>query len=490
MRVCARMSESPRAQRVAQRHQVNPRHHQANQTASAILRELTTPPRELDPTAPPLFQLTGSTVSTLTTGNTDQTGLNDEEEDVDFMGGGGGGFDDDMGEEGIWGEEGNGGEEEEEVLLPPLPPLKSVFDCGYVHQTQSGWECMWCGKSFVGRHSTRALRHVMKMTKNDVGVCSAAIPDKYLKRYEALFRCLSQRSAAQKRSHEEKHDSVAVSQDASVATLLAKRGIMVSLPPIPQSLGTKSSFASFSVNDGASVTSSSSKTSSYPKRKSPFPLPSMQPSISASIQNMGDIRKSNNATLEMAIADFFHSENIPDAVVDSPRFARLVRVCRLVGDDFVIPNRKKIGGELLDLNYETTYKSNKEKLLKEARVFGLAFLGDGATIKRMPLMNVLAMTATVSPMTIEIQDCSSHMEEGGKKDAVYVASLFEEKVGEFDPQNQLTDVFFFDGASNVQKAGEVLMAKYPRSFSFHGGEHVVSLFFSSIAKLKPIKVCH
>jgi hypothetical protein len=83
----------------------------------------------------------------------------------------------------IWGRRGMGGRRR----LPPLPPLKSVFDCGYVHQTQSGWECMWCGKSFVGRHSTRALRHVMKMTKNDVGVCSAAIPDKYLKRYEALF---------------------------------------------------------------------------------------------------------------------------------------------------------------------------------------------------------------------------------------------------------------------------------------------------------------
>ncbi len=124
-----------------------------------------------------------------------------------------------------------------------LPPLKSVFQCGYVHQTQSGWECMWCGKSFVGRHSTRALHHVMKMTKNDVGVCSAAIPEKYLKRYEALFQCLSQRSAALKRSHEEKHDSVAISQDSSVATLLAKRGIMVSLPPIPQSTGTKSSLA-------------------------------------------------------------------------------------------------------------------------------------------------------------------------------------------------------------------------------------------------------
>ena len=162
----------------------------------------------------------------------------------------------------------------------------------------------------------------------------------------------------------------------------------------------------------------------------------------------------------------------------------------IVGEDFFIHNRRKIGGELLDLNYDTTYKSNKEKLLKEARVFGLAFLGDGATIKRMPLMNVLSMTATVSPMTIAIQNCLSHMEEGGKKDAVYVALLFEEKLTKFDPRKQLTNVFFFDGSSNVQKAGEVLMAKYPRSFSFHGGEHVVSLFFSSIAKLKPITVCH
>jgi len=32
------------------------------------------------------------------------------------------------------------------------------------------------------------------------------------------------------------------------------------------------------------------------------------------------------------------------------------------------------------------------------------------------------------------------------------------------------------------------MAKFPQSFCFHGGEHVVSLFFSSIAKIKPVKV--
>jgi hypothetical protein len=80
------------------------------------------------------------------------------------------------------------------------------------------------------------------------------------------------------------------------------------------------------------------------------------------------------------------------------------------------------------------------------------------------------------------------MQDGGKKDASYIASLFAAEVIKFDPQSSFTDVFFFDGASNVQKAGQILMAKFPRTFCFHGGEHVVSLFFSSIAKIRPIKL--
>ena len=62
---------------------------------------------------------------------------------------------------------------------------------------------------------------------------------------------------------------------------------------------------------------------------------------------------------------------------------------------------------------------------------------------------------------------------------------------EYDPTKICTDLFYFDGALNVQKAGEVLMARFPCSFCFHGGEHVVSLFFSSIAKkIRPGKVSH
>jgi hypothetical protein len=203
-----------------------------------------------------------------------------------------------------------------------------------------------------------------------------------------------------------------------------------------------------------------------------------------------NICKSHNAIVEMAIADFSHCENIPDAVVESPRLKRLVKVCHLVGEDFVVPNCKRVGGELLDINYENTYSQNKAELMENTKVFGFAWMGDGATIHKMPLMNILTLNGTTAPMTVLIHDCTKHMEEGGKKDAPYIAERFEGKVMEYDPQRLCTDVFYFDGASNVQKAGEVLMAKFPRSFCFHGGEHVVSLFFSSIAKIKPVKVHH
>ena len=190
----------------------------------------------------------------------------------------------------------------------------------------------------------------------------------------------------------------------------------------------------------------------------------------------------------MAIADFFHSENIPDQVVESTRFARLIEKARLIGDNFVLPSRKRIGGDLLKLNFDKVYQANKTSLLKEAQVFGLGFMGDGATIKRTPFMNILAMCGGLNPTTISIQDCTNHIQDGGRKDAPYIATLFEQKVLEYDPHNFLTDVFFFDGASNVQKAGEILMAKFPHTSCFHGGEHVISLFFASIAKIEPIKV--
>ncbi len=95
--------------------------------------------------------------------------------------------------------------------------------------------------------------------------------------------------------------------------------------------------------------------------------------------------------------------------------------------------------------------------MKDARTFGVAWLGDEAMIKRMPLLNTLAFCGEGPPVVISIFDYSDHMSKGRKKDAQYIGQLFKNKI----------DAFFFDGASNVQKTGEIFCSTYPWAFCFH-----------------------
>ncbi len=61
-----------------------------------------------------------------------------------------------------------------------------------------------------------------------------------------------------------------------------------------------------------------------------------------------DIRRSNDAQLEMTIADFFHCENIADQVVESTRFKYLLKQALLVGGgEFMPPKRKKLEVRML-----------------------------------------------------------------------------------------------------------------------------------------------
>ncbi len=102
---------------------------------------------------------------------------------------------------------------------------------------------------------------------------------------------------------------------------------------------------------------------------------------------------------------------------------------------------------------------------------------------------MLAMCEKAAPVVVSICDCTSHMVDGGKKEAEFIMEYFSKKVVEFDSTGLFTDCFFFDGVTNIQQAGIILCAKYPRAMSFHGGEYVLSLFFSDLAKIHPIQVC-
>ncbi len=59
--------------------------------------------------------------------------------------------------------------------------------------------------------------------------------------------------------------------------------------------------------------------------------------------------------------------------------------------------------------------------------FGLCWLGDGATIKKMLLINMLVMCGDKLPAVISICESTEHIVDNGKKDVKYIISLIPQK---------------------------------------------------------------
>ncbi len=76
------------------------------------------------------------------------------------------------------------------------------------------------------------------------------------------------------------------------------------------------------------------------------------------------------------------------------------------------------------LIFQVEYNKNVAKLLQYVKVFGLRSLGDGATIKQMPLLNILILCGNAPPTVVSIVDCTSHMSDGEKTDATYIMDQF------------------------------------------------------------------
>jgi hypothetical protein len=62
-------------------------------------------------------------------------------------------------------------------------------------------------------------------------------------------------------------------------------------------------------------------------------------------------------------------------------------------------------------------------LLSEARIFDVTVLGDGATNKTLPLVNVLAACVNNDYTLLKFTDCTAHLAKGGKKDAKYISKI-------------------------------------------------------------------
>ena len=153
-----------------------------------------------------------------------------------------------------------------------------------------------------------------------------------------------------------------------------------------------------------------------------------------------------------------------------------------------------VSGRLLDLLYETSFKEMMTTLLLEVDVFGLTIYGDGATIKSVPLINILTAGPNNPFDLMDIVDCTTHLQNQGKKDALYIAQmilpLIERMENTRDIRNKkhsgIVDLVLMDGASNVQKGAKILAIHYPRITVRHCAAHLVSLFFKDVYTQCPL----
>ena len=105
--------------------------------------------------------------------------------------------------------------------------------------------------------------------------------------------------------------------------------------------------------------------------------------------NTQKMMTSNETGLILAITDIIISEDISSNLSQKPRFKKVLDLSRTVSKSYQPPNGKLISKDLLDVIHDQNMERNLSLIKIESNIFGFLFLGDGATIYRIPLLNIL-----------------------------------------------------------------------------------------------------
>ena len=122
---------------------------------------------------------------------------------------------------------------------------------------------------------------------------------------------------------------------------------------------------------------------------------------------------SNETRLTVEIADLVISEGLSFNLSQKPRFKKVLELARTVSKCYQPPNRKLISKDILDLIHDQNMERNLSLTKNESDIFGLLFLGDSATIFRIPLLNILVSGKNLPVAVLEPFYCQGHLADGG-----------------------------------------------------------------------------
>jgi hypothetical protein len=293
-----------------------------------------------------------------------------------------------------------------------VEPLKLIWDDEMVEQfnTEDGklrWRCLYCKGEFVWNH-TKAAAHVSKAKGEGIRPCHKNIPKEKLALYKAVF----QRTVDDRNKKNGYKSSIQASiqqahSDGAAALAQLRKG---------RNQGTvnkgRSVFQSPSPLSSVSISAAAASASApapAPARVVAFNKSSSSKSSSTSIEKFVTVKgepvqttvtnersnPENARLLTCAIADLIQSCGLPFRLADEPKFRTVITLARAVGSTYRFPGRNEVAGDLLALNYKRLQDQQMAELIKQATTFGLVLYADGATVRRMPLINILAIVESI-----------------------------------------------------------------------------------------------
>ena len=124
---------------------------------------------------------------------------------------------------------------------------------------------------------------------------------------------------------------------------------------------------------------------------------------------------SNDTRLTVTISDIIISESLYFSLSQKHRFKKVLDLARTVSKCYRPSNRKLISKDLLAVIHDQNMERNLSLIEKESDIFGLLFLGDGATISRISLLDILVSGNNLPVAVLELSGCQGHLSDDGGK---------------------------------------------------------------------------
>jgi len=171
-------------------------------------------------------------------------------------------------------------------------------------------------------------------------------------------------------------------------------------------------------------------------------------------------------------------------ILEDPLTKKFLEFYKTTSQNYKLPSRKRLSGDLLDINYEVQEAASLKALKNGADIGGVQFCSDFATIGGHACLDILTSGPHVQSVVLDIVDCHEHLADGGIKDGKFVYKKTQSWVGKIGPE--AFDVWTTNGGSNMVQVGKHLKAKNSRLHVHQGIDHAMALTMEEIAKILEI----